>query len=155
MADGLSLQGGYLQRISAGATLEQTQNALNDVINRLNNQLQTQVYSDGVTKRMLIGYQLNGWGTGQNFGIKVSLEGVDVNLATDGQLLFKMALDKWTWRNSDGQLTKIFDIAAGHDVHYDVATGDSTVLLGSAPDDKRAGAWVAKPGEDVITNLGG
>jgi hypothetical protein len=33
--------------------------------------------------------------------------------------------------------------------------GTPRILIGQAPDDGRAGAWVSKPGQSVITLLGG
>jgi hypothetical protein len=100
---GLNLKGNYLQRIPGGADLATTQNTLNEVINRLNDMLQTQIFSDGTNKRMLIGFQLNGWGSGKNFGIKISMEGIDVTTATDAQLLFKMDLETWKWQDPTGR----------------------------------------------------
>lgn len=37
---------------------------------------------------------------------------------------------------------------------YD-ANGIPAILIGQSPDDGRPGAWVAKPGQNVITLLGG
>ena len=70
---------------------------MNDVINRLNALLKTQTFSDGTSKRMLLGYQKDGWGAGKDFGIKISMEGVDVMTASDQQLLFKMDMETWRW----------------------------------------------------------
>jgi hypothetical protein len=136
---GLSLRGNYLQRLPASASLEQVSNVLNEVIDALNQQLQTQIYSDGTNKRMLIGYQKDGWGTGQDFGLKVSLPNVDVASASDNQLLFKMALDKWTWRNGNGALIKEFDIANGVEKYYDATSGKNYMQAGTLPDN--TGGW--------------
>jgi len=43
--------------------------------------------NDGANDRVLIGYQLNGFGVSKNYGIKVSREGYDVDTATDAQLI--------------------------------------------------------------------
>lgn len=37
---------------------------------------------------------------------------------------------------------------------YDV-NGIPNILIGQSPDDKRMGIWVAKPGQNVLTLLGG
>lgn len=92
---GNPMTGGFIRRIPPSASNDVQIAALNEIIDRLNNNLQTQAFSDGTTRRMLIGFQANGWGTGQDFGIKVSIPGVDVVLATDDQLLFKMDLATW------------------------------------------------------------
>lgn len=103
MDNGLPLKGGMLQRVAPTATLQEIAAAQNDVIDRLNGLLKTQIFSDGTTKRMLIGYQANGWGAGKDFGIKISIAGVDVTTATNNQLLFKMDMATWRWFDSDGR----------------------------------------------------
>lgn len=128
MGPGLSMSGGTLQNIPPNASREEQTAALNDVINRLNGLLKQQIFSDGTSKRMLIGYQKNGWGEGQDFGMKVSIEGVDVSKATDAQLLFKMDLTTW--------------------YYYDPTTNKNVVQLGILPDGK-GGVAVAKAGNDV------
>lgn len=130
---GQQMSGGYLQPLSPDASKEQQTAVLNDIIARLNNMLKSQVFSDGDNKRMLIGYQKDGWGAGKDFGIKVSMEGVDVASASDEQLLFSMDLISWVW----------------------FTNGNPQVLVGAAPDDNRAGVWVTKPGQNVRTKLGG
>lgn len=129
MGPGLSMQGGTLQNIPPNASREEQTAALNDVINRLNGMLKQQVFSDGTTKRMIIGYQKGGWGDGKDFGIKVSIDGVDVSKATDSQLLFKMDLQTWFFYNPN-------------DSNHNVAQ------LGILPDGN-GGVAVAKPGYDV------
>lgn len=128
MGPGLSMQGGTLQNIPPNASREEQTAALNDVINRLNALNKAQIFSDGTTKRMLIGYQKNGWGEGKDFGMKVSIEGVDVSKATDSQLLFKMDLTTW--------------------YYYDPTTNKNVVQLGILPDGK-GGVAVAKTGNNV------
>lgn len=94
---GSALQGGFLPPVSPGSSQEVQIKALNDVINRLNILLKTQVFSDGNSKRMLFGYQKDGWGTGKDFGIKISAEGVDVTNASDDDLIFSMDMETWRW----------------------------------------------------------
>lgn len=94
---GTPLQGGFLPPVNPGSSQEVQIKALNDVINRLNQLLKTQVFSDGTNKRMIIGYQENGWGTGKHFGIKISEAGVDVTSADDTQLTFKMDMETWSF----------------------------------------------------------
>lgn len=102
MADiqlGMPLNGGTLPRIAPNASVEDQIAAINNVIDRLNLQLQSQTYSDGTSKRMIIGFQKDGFGAGKDFGIKISAPGYDVSTATDAQLLFKMNMDSWIWYN--------------------------------------------------------
>ena len=145
---GQPMDGGSLQNLPPNATNEQQTAVLNDVINRLNSLLRTQIFADSTNKRMLIGYQKDGWGVGQDFGIKVSIEGVDVNVATDEELLFKMGLEKWTWRDNEGTLVKDFDIAGGVETFYDPADGTDIGKQGILPNGLGGSAW-AKDGESV------
>lgn len=147
MPPGLPMQGGTLQRVPPTASREQQVAVLNDIIDRLNSMLRTQVFSDGSNKRMLIGYQKDGWGVGMDFGIKVSIEGVDVNTATDEQLLFKMSVDHWTWRNANGDLVKDFDVTGGTDRYYD-ENGVNFMQIGLLPDES-SGWVVATEGQNV------
>lgn len=125
---GMTLDGGFLQPVPPNAPLNVQNIALNDVINRLNSLLKTQVFSDGTSKRMLIGFQENGWGAGKSFGIKISQEGVDVMKASDDELLFKMDLETWDW--------------------YDATAGTNPIRIGKMPD----GSYdivVSPPGSNV------
>lgn len=125
---GQALSGGMLQSLPPNATKEQQTAVLNDIINRLNNQLKSQVFSDGTSKRMIIGFQKDGWGVGKDFGIKISIEGVDVTTATDSQLLFKMDLQTW--------------------YYYDPTTHKNFMQFGVLPD-ASGGIAVAKAGVNV------
>jgi len=164
---GQPMDGGTLQNLPPNATQEQQVAVLNDVINRLNQLLKVQIFSDSTNKRMLIGYQKDGWGTGEDFGIKVSLEGVDVTEATDEQLLFKMALAQWTWRDSEGELVRDFNIGEGiEDFYsngtlvrknnitdgvedfYDPITGVNYMRNGTLPD-STGGSIITKTGIEV------
>lgn len=128
MDNGLGLQGGMLQRLPLGATSDVMVSVLNDIVDRLNAQIKTQIFSDGANKRMLIGYQKDGWGVGKDFGIKVSMPNVDVNSATASQLLFKMDLETW--------------------FYYDPDTQKNFMQIGILPDG--SGGWaVADIGHDV------
>lgn len=82
---------GQIQRLSATANGTARVTAINQLIDAYNNSLQQQIWSDGSTRRMLIGYQLNGWGTGKHWGIKISEEDYDVLTAADANLLFKLS----------------------------------------------------------------
>lgn len=145
---GMPLSGGFLQRLSPNASKEEQTGVLNDIIDRLNDQLKTQVFSDSTDKRMLIGYQKNGWGAGQDFGIKVSIPGKDVTSATDSELLFKMATDTWTWRDSTGNLIKKFDIANGVTFEYNPSNAKNFMQTGKLPDGTYGWA-VADVGHDI------
>lgn len=130
---GQQMDGNYLTELPPNASLAIQLAAINDIIRRLNDLLKTQIFSDGNNKRMIFGFQANGWGAGKDFGIKISIEGVDVLTATDDQLLFKMDMDSWNWYNA----------------------GVPQTLIGSAPGDGRGGNWTAKPGQNVRQLLGG
>lgn len=168
---GMAMDGGELARIPPNAPRDTQISVINEIVDRLNAQLRTQVFTDGTSKRMLIGYQKDGWGTGKDFGIKVSLEGVDVLDADDDQLLFRMALDNWKWRNSNGVLIREFDIENGIERNYqgskttptlvkefdienavekfyNPSNGDNYMQAGLLPDDT-GGFVVAKPGSEV------
>lgn len=104
MADlGNPMAGDYLNEVPPNATNEVQIARLNDVIRRLNVTLKTQTLSDGTNKRMLLGFQKDGWGAGKDFGIKISQAGVDVTKATDSQLLFKMDMATWRWYDTAGR----------------------------------------------------
>lgn len=171
---GLPLNGGQLQTIPGGATVSQIITVLNNVINQLNDQLETQIYSDTSSKRMLIGYQKGGWDSGaSDFGIKISLPGVDVTTAADTDLLFSMGLSTWNWRNSSGALFKEMDVANGQETYYsnngtlvkkyDADKGNETFYdpsttkdigqQGILPDGTGGAAW-AKPGDSVDNAYG-
>lgn len=100
---GLGLDGGFLPPVPPNATQQVQIAALNDVINRLNQLLKTQTYSDGISKRMLFGYQKDGWGAGKDFGIKISQANIDVTKATDAQLIFKMDMNTWRWYDTSAR----------------------------------------------------
>lgn len=100
---GLNMDGEFLPEVPPNAPIDIQIARLNEVINRLNGLTRTQIFADATTKRMLIGYQENGWGEGKNFGIKISMEGVNVTSATDEQLLFKMDMETWAWLEPGGR----------------------------------------------------
>lgn len=120
--------GGFLPPVPPNAGQQVQIAAINDVINRLNSMLKQQIFSDGTSKRMIIGYQKDGWGTGKDFGMKVSIDGVDVTKATDDQLLFKMDLSTWYF--------------------YDPTTKKNSVQIGILPNGN-GGVAVAKSGNNV------
>lgn len=125
---GTPMDGGTLRPLPPTASREQQIAAINDMVGRLNNMLKSQIFSDGTNKRMLIGYQKDGWGPGKDFGMKVSIEGVDVTAATEQQLLFKMDLGTWYF--------------------YDPESHNNFMQMGILPD--KTGGWaVAKEGMDV------
>lgn len=125
------LDGGTLQPVPPNAPSATQIQRLNDVINTINSMLKTQVFSDATSRRMLIGYQANGWGSGKDFGIKVSVPGVDVLKANDDQLLFKMDISTWYFydpnsRNNFMQLGVLPDGTGGFavaDVGKNVSEG--------------------------------
>ena len=123
-----NLAGGALPYVPPNAPTDQQIAAINRIVDRLNQMLSQISLSDGATRRMYIGYQKDGWGFGKDFGIKISIPGVDVLTASDTQLLFKMDIETWYW--------------------YDPNTTKNVMLLGKKPDETY-GEVVAKPGFDV------
>jgi len=122
------LSGDALPYVPTNAPTSQQIAALNRIIDRLNDMLSQIVLTDGANRRMFIGYQENGWGSGKNFGIKISQAGVDVLKATDDQLLFKMDIETWYW--------------------FDANTQKNIMQLGKLPDGT-FGEAVAKSGHNV------
>lgn len=132
---GMQFDGGSLQKLTPNASKEQQTAVINDILDRLNNLLQTTVQSDGTTKRYLQGYQKDGW-PGGDFGMKISLPGVDVTDATDEQLLFS-----WDYTTN----TQIF---------YDPKIpGRDVGMQGILPNEKSGSSW-AKDGESVSDAFG-
>lgn len=132
---GLNMQGGTLQNLPSAASRDEQINALNDVINRLNAMLKTTVQSDGTSKRYLNGFQAGGW-PGGDFGMKISIAGVDVTNATDSQLLFS-----WDYTTN----TQIF---------YDPTSHKDIGQQGILPNGVGGSAW-SKEGEAVSDAFAG
>lgn len=140
--------GDALPYVPSAAPAGQQIAAINRIIDRLNAMLKSQIYSDGTNRRLLIGYQQGGFENGtEDFGIKMSIEGVDVFSAEDDQLLFSMSLQNWTWRNSDGAVLKQFRNEDGTDTYFDAA-GRNYVNIGKRPDNT-VGFHMAKPANDL------
>lgn len=91
----MPLNGNTLPYVPPTADSQQQIAAINRIIDIINAFQQQIVFADDKSKRMLIGYQKDGWGPGNNFGIKVSIPGIDVTAATDAQLLLKFDLQTW------------------------------------------------------------
>lgn len=129
--------GQALPYIPPTADARQQIKAINDIIDRLNAMLQQIVLSDGTSRRMFIGYQKDGWGAGKDFGIKISIPGVDVLDATESQLLFKMDIETWYW--------------------YDASTSKNVMQVGKMPNGAtRPYGWaVAKQNHNVSEGFGG
>lgn len=133
---GQTLQGGYLQRLPAGASIEQVSTVLNDVINRLNDQLQTQSFSDTTNKRFIQGYMKGRW-PGGDFGIAISQPGKDVTTAAFNTLLFA-----WDYTTNKQYFY------GGTQYFYDPTSGKNFMQLGVLPD-TTGGAAIAKTGSNV------
>lgn len=129
----MPINGNTLPYVPTAASQDQQIAAINRLVDIINSFQESITFSDGQSRRMIIGYQKGGWGVGKDFGIKISKSGVDVASAQDSDLLFSMDVESWTWYNA----------------------GVPNTLIGASPDDKRAGIWVAKPGQNVRQLLGG
>lgn len=126
---GQRMDGGMLPTLPPDATIQDIIERTNEVIVRINLGLKTNVLADNTSRRFLFGLQLGGNEDGSDFfGMKVSMEGVDVTTATDDQLLFKMDMDTWLW--SDPENARNF------------------FLIGLKSDGSQ-GAQLAKPGESL------
>lgn len=68
-----------------------TKNDGQELINKSNQQGQS--VGDGTNERVITGYQKDGFGTGKDYGIKVSQDGVDVRTASDDQLVMSSAFN--------------------------------------------------------------
>jgi len=161
---GLTMQGGTLRPLPPSASNEEQSAVLNDIINRLNAQLQSQVFTDGTTKRFVQGYAAGRWPNG-DFGLAISAPGEDVLTAEFDALIF-------AWDFSSNKQY----IRGGVQTYYDADTGnialqtgrmdDSNMafkafdtsgvpigLFGQSPKDRHGGDWVVRPGENVDTEL--
>ncbi len=58
-----------------------------------NNSQEGTTVGDGTTDRVLVGFQKDGFGTGQDYGIKVSQDGYNVKTASDDQLVMSSAFN--------------------------------------------------------------
>lgn len=72
--------------IQPGTPLEDNLARINDNFKAIDDENRTKIIRDGDTPRVLIGYQKDGFGTGSDYGIKVSQDGYDVTTATASQL---------------------------------------------------------------------
>ena len=124
--------GNALPYVPPEAPASQQIASINSIIDRLNQMLSQVVLSDGANRRMFIGYQKDGWGSGKDFGIKISIPGVDVLTATDSQLLFKMDIATWYW--------------------YDATTQKNVMQAGKLPDSTYGWA-VAAPNFNVADGV--
>jgi len=100
---GLSLDGGVLRRIPPNASSEEQIAALNEVIEKLNALLKTQVYADDTSKRAIFGFYSGRW-PGGNFGMALAQPGEDVTTVDFEDLKFAWDFTTGTmyWRNADG-----------------------------------------------------
>ena len=85
---GFHLDTGELQRIPADADGPARIAAINSLIDAHNERIERSIWTDGVTRRMIVGYQKDGWGTGKHWGVKISAAGDDVLTAALVDLLF-------------------------------------------------------------------
>lgn len=138
---GLSLNGGTLQHLSGGATLEQTQTTLNDIINRLNSLLEVQSFSDTANKRFIQGYVPGRW-PGGDFGLAISQPAQDVTSVAFNQLLFA-----WDYTTNKQYFY------GGTQIFYDPSSGLDIGQQGILPDGTGGSAW-AKPGNSVNNAFG-
>lgn len=123
------LNGQALPYVAPNASQQQQIASLNRVIDIINGFQNSITFADGSSRRMFIGYMKDGWGSGKDFGIKISKPGVDVMSASESDLLFKMDIETWFWYDANTsknvmQIGKLVDSTYGFDVvesDYNVA----------------------------------
>jgi len=99
------------------------------------------VVSDGVLNRVVLGYQKDGFGTGKNYGIKVSQDGYDVLTATNDQLVMSSAFNNLKiFQQGTVSLTRDASVAAGSGVSIDVPHSLGKVPMVIAYADSGGGA---------------
>lgn len=161
---GLPMDGGSLQRLPPNATKEQQTAVLNTILDRLNDLLKVQTFSDATAKRYIQGFAPGRWPDG-DFGIAISASGQDV-LGVD----FEDLIFAWDFA-SNKQYTR-----GGIQTYYDATSGNAALqigrmtddnmafkifdtagvpigLFGQSPKDRGGGDWVVKPGKNVDTEL--
>ena len=163
---GMQMQGDTLRRLSAGASSDEQTAILNDIIDRLNEVLKVQVYSDDTSKRYIQGYAKDRWPDG-DFGIAISKEGDDVLKADFNDLIF-------AW---DFTTNKQY-IRGGQQTYYDKDSGKEALkigemadknmafkafdtngvpmgIFGQSPADRKGGVWTVGSGKNVDDKLKG
>lgn len=88
---GIISTGDTIPQVPQFATKAEFIATINRLVDAHNRELVLKVYSDAGYRRFMIGYQKDGWGSGKDFGIKLSKVGFDVLTAADADLLFKLA----------------------------------------------------------------
>lgn len=74
-----------MSEVSNEQPITPTNSGGQEAINRSNQE--GLIVGDGTTDRVLIGFQKDGFGSGEDYGIKVSEDGVDVKTASDDELI--------------------------------------------------------------------
>lgn len=121
----MALNGNTLPYVPPSASVQQQIAAINRIIDIINAFQQSIVFADSKNKRMLIGFQKDGWGPGNDFGIKVSIPGVDVTTATDAQLLLKFDLQTWFYYQNGVNIGQV-------GVLPDATTGEAWAKVGQS-----------------------
>ena len=154
---GQGLAGGYLNTLPPNASREEQIAAINDMVNRLNSMLKTQVYSDGESKRYIQGFSNGRW-PGGDFGIAISKPGGDVTLVDFSDLLYAWDFSTNTQYYYDidsGKLALMVGQMEDKNMAFKVfdTNGVPVGLFGQSPKDRHSGDWVVDPGENVDTEL--
>lgn len=89
---GMRSSTGAIPELSETTTKAEYIIAMNKLIRDYNQRLTLTVQADSSgINRFMYGYQKDGWGSGKDFGIKISKAGYNVLTAADADLLFKLA----------------------------------------------------------------
>lgn len=146
---GMAMQGGTLQKLSPDASKEQQTAVLNEIIDRLNDMLKAQVFSDGTSKRYLQGYSPGRW-PGGDFGIAISKPGDDVHDVEFDNLLFAWDFSTNNQYFNGGKQTFV----GGTSVYVDPRTLIDFFWAGILPDGK-GGFIASKEGLSVENDVYG
>lgn len=89
------------------------------------------VVGDGTNNRVLLGFQKDGFGTGLDYGLKVSKAGFDVATATAAQLIFNSSQDVFKIVSS-GTASIVISSTGEHSYEVQVAHGLAYIPLAIA-----------------------
>jgi hypothetical protein len=113
--------------IAKGTPLNDNLALINQNFQALDDENRTKIVKDAGTPRVLLGYQKDGFGTGGDYGLKVSQDGQNVVTATDSQLAFSSAFNMFKIVETGTFTLPALDAAGG-------ANDDSTTVVTTGVD---------------------
>lgn len=112
------------------------------------------IVGDGNTDRVLVGFQKDGFGTGKDYGIKVSQDGSDVKTAAGDELVMSSAFNMFKIVSS-GTTTLNANATAGVPIVVTVPHGQTFVPIPLAFYDYTAGDYTQLPNSTGLSTSGG